>query len=288
VAAVPLLHLTTPLVRPTIVAAFEGWNDAAEAASAAVRHLLAVSGATQVGALDPEDYYDFQVNRPTVSLASGRRSIEWPGTSLHAGRFPGQDGSGGRDLLLVDGLEPSIRWRSFAAELVAVATQVQAETVVLLGALLADTPHRAATPVTGLSADAGLGLRLGLEPSRYEGPTGIVGVVHDALEQAGVPTVSFWAAVPYYVAHPPCPKATLALLHRVEDVLDEPLPTGDLPEDARAWVRAVEELVEDDEELAGVVRQLEEEHEQTLQEASGDAIAAEFERYLRRRRGHER
>jgi predicted ATP-grasp superfamily ATP-dependent carboligase len=156
--------------------------------------------------------------------------------------------------------------------------------VVTLGALLADSPHTRPVPVSGTSSDAGLSLRLGYEPSTYEGPTGIVGVLQDACAQAGIPAVSLWAAVPHYVAQPPCPKATLALLARIEDLLDVPVPLGDLPEESRAWQIGVDELAAEDDEIAAYVRTLEEAVDTAeLPEASGDAIAREFERYLRRR-----
>jgi hypothetical protein len=269
------------LEHPVVVASFQGWNDGAEAASNALAHLAEVAGASQVGAMDPEPYYDFQVNRPNVRLdEDGRRRIIWPTTRLLAGTIPDSH----HDLLLVDGIEPSVRWRSFAAELVDLVRGVGAEVVVLLGALLADQSHRLPTNVTGVTGDDALVRRLGLTPSRYEGPTGIVGVLQEALSTAGMPTVSFWAAVPYYVAAPPCPKATLALLHRVEDVLDVSLPVGELADDARAWERGVEELLSQDDELAAIVAELDNDSEGALRETSGEALAKEFERYLRRRR----
>ncbi len=269
------------LVDPVLVAAFEGWNDAAEAASGAIEHLEQVWDATPFAALDPEDYYDFQVNRPLVSLNSdGSRRVTWPTTRLSFARPPGA----ARDVVLVRGIEPNIRWRSFAGELLGYCSDLGVTMVVTLGALLADSPHTRPIPVTGTATDAGIGRALGLEQSRYEGPTGIVGVLQDACARADLPGVSVWAAVPHYVAQPPCPKATLALLRRVEDLLDLSVPLGELPEDARAWERGVDELAADDAEVAQYVRELEEAKDTVeLPEASGDAIAREFERYLRRR-----
>jgi proteasome assembly chaperone (PAC2) family protein len=263
-----------------MVAAFEGWNDAGEAATAAVDHLAQVWEAEEVWAVDPDDYYDFFMNRPTVALEDGTtRRITWPTSRFLVARLPTSE----RDLVLLRGLEPNMRWRAFCAELLAGAQALGVADVVTLGALLADTPHTRPVPVSGTSPDAALATRLSLEHSRYEGPTGIVGVLVDACEKAHVPSVSFWAAVPHYVHQPPCPKATIALLRRVEDLLDVPIPLGDLPEEARAWERQVDELAAEDSDVAEYVASLEErEPEEDLPEASGEAIAKEFERFLRR------
>lgn len=276
------IRLTRTLHRPVVVAAFEGWNDAGEAATSAVAHLAALADARPIGEIDPEEYYDFQVNRPTITLDEGGvRRLDWPTTRLLAGSVP----STGRDLVLVRGIEPSIRWRGFTRELVQLCEAVEAGPVVLLGALLADSPHNRTVPVTGVGGNDQLTERLGLEPASYTGPTGIVGVLGEALTRQGVPVVSYWASVPYYVAQPPSPKATLALLRRVEDVLDATLDLGDLPDEATAWERAVDEMVAEDEELSGLVQQLEDHADsEGLEHTSGEAIAAEFERYLRRRR----
>jgi len=269
------------LVDPVLVAAFEGWNDAGDAATGAVEHLETAFSTEPLAALDPEDYYDFQVSRPMVAVdESGVRRLEWPTTRVGLARSAG----GRRDLVLVRGIEPNMRWRSFCGEILELCSQLRVDAVVSLGALLADVPHTRPVPVTGTSSDPGLGRSLGLEPSRYEGPTGIVGVLQDAAARAGLPSVSFWAAVPHYVAQPPCPKATLALLRHVEEMLDLAVPLGDLPEDARAWERGVDELAGEDEEIADYVQRLERARDTTeLPEASGEHIAREFERYLRRR-----
>jgi predicted ATP-grasp superfamily ATP-dependent carboligase len=197
-------------------------------------------------------------------------------------RPPGAD----YDVVLVHGIEPNMRWRSFCAELLGYVQDLGITTVVTLGALLADTPHTRPVPVTGTSYDAASAARFKLERSRYEGPTGIVGVFQDVCVQAGIPAISFWAAVPHYVSAPPSPKATLALLHRVEEVLDLEVPLGALPEESEEWEATVSEMADEDDEVASYVRALEErgDTELTLHEASGDAIAADFERYLRRRR----
>jgi proteasome assembly chaperone (PAC2) family protein len=269
------------LVEPVMIAAFEGWNDAADAATGAVEHLEGVWDATPLAALDPEDYYDFQVNRPMITLdEEGLRQIIWPTTRISYARLPG----GRRDVVLVRGIEPNIHWQAFSAEILGFCHELGVEMVVTLGALLADSPHTRPIPVSGTATDPAVAAALHLEQSKYEGPTGIVGVVQDACTGAGLPAVSIWAAVPHYVAQPPCPKATLALLRRVEDLLDIPVPLHDLPEDARAWERGVDELAAEDSEVADYVRALEEAKDTAdLPEASGDAIAREFERYLRRR-----
>ncbi|TYK45291.1 PAC2 family protein [Actinomadura decatromicini] len=268
------------LVDPVLVAAFEGWNDAGEAASGVISHLEAAWEAVPVAELDPDDYYDFQVTRPIVEMSDGEtRGITWPTTRVSWARLPG-----GKDVVLLHGIEPNMRWRSFCRELVGLMLELDVRNVVLLGALLADAPHTRPVPVTGAASEAGLVNTLNLEPARYEGPTGILGVLQDACAKAGLDTVSLWAAVPHYVAQPPSPKATLALLRRVEDLLDVTVPLGELPEEARAWENGVNELAEEDSEVAEYVRTLEEQKDATeLPEASGDAIAREFERYLRRR-----
>lgn len=273
----------TDLVAPIVIAAFEGWNDAADAASGAVDHLMRVWQARVVGAVDPEDFYDFQVNRPTVSTDDrGHRRLTWPSTQIAIASPPDLD----RDIILIRGIEPNMRWRQFVAELLAACEELGAEIVVTLGALLADSPHTRPIPVTGTATEPELVDRLDLEQSTYEGPTGIVGVFQDACIQVDMPSVSYWAAVPHYVAQPPCPKATLALVSQLEVLLETNIPLGDLPEDARAWERGVDELAEEDEDVADYVRALEETRDTTdLPEASGEAIAREFERYLKRRQG---
>jgi proteasome assembly chaperone (PAC2) family protein len=266
---------------PVLIAAFEGWNDAADAASSVIDHLLKVWNARVVAAIDPEEFYDFQMNRPVVGTNDdGMRRITWPSTQLAIASPPGAL----RDVILLRGIEPNMRWRQFCAELLAGAEGLGAELVVTVGALLADTPHTRPIPLTGTATEPDLADRLKLEQSNYEGPTGIVGVFQDACTQLDIPAVSFWAAVPHYVAQPPCPKATLALVGQIEDLLEVSIPLGDLPEESRAWERGVDELAEEDEEVGDYVRALEETRDTAeLPEASGEAIAREFERYLKRR-----
>ena len=243
--------------------------------------LREVWGAQPLAEMDPEDYYDYQVNRPMIAFDdSGVRRLTWPTTRLYVARLP----LATRDVVLVHGIEPNMRWRQFTDELLGLCAELGVSMAVTLGALLSDSPHTRPVPVTGTATDSGTARRLGVEPSHYEGPTGILGVLQDACARRSLPSVSLWAAVPHYVAQSPSPKATLALVRRVEDLLDVPVPLGDLVEDARAWELGVDELAAEDEEVADYVRQLEEARDTTdLPEASGEAIAREFERYLRRR-----
>ncbi|MFJ1455924.1 PAC2 family protein [Nocardia wallacei] len=271
---------------PVLVAAFEGWNDAADAASGAVEHLELIWDAEPLAELDSEDYYDYQVNRPTVRQVDGvTREIQWPSTTLSVCSPPGSS----RDIVLLHGIEPNMRWRSFCHDILELTEQLKVSTVVILGALLADTPHTRPVPVTGTAYSKEAAERFNLEQTRYEGPTGITGVLQDACVRAGVPAVSFWAAVPHYVSQPPNPKATIALLRRVEDVLDIEVPLGELPAQAEDWEAAVDEMTAGDEEVTEYVRSLEERGDaaidlnEAMAKIDGDAIAAEFEKYLRRR-----
>lgn len=267
---------------PVLLAAFEGWNDAGSAATQALAHLHEVWGAEQVDELDPEEYHDFQVNRPTIGTTEdGTRVITWPSTTVALA-----EPAPGRQVVLVHGIEPSMRWRGYCAELLEIAERLHVRTVVTVGALLADVPHTRPIPVTTTSDDRGLREVLNLEPASYEGPTGIVGVLQHEAARRGLQSLSVWSAVPHYVAHPPSPKATLALLARLEELLQAPVPLGDLLEDAEAWQLGVDELAAEDAEIAEYVAQLEEAKDTAdLPEASGEAIAREFERYLRRRDG---
>jgi proteasome assembly chaperone (PAC2) family protein len=273
------------LVDPVLIAAFEGWNDAGEAASTALEHLELAWDATPLASIDPENYYDFQVTRPHVKLADGvTRHIEWQTTRLSVATLPGT----GKHVVLVNGIEPNLRWRSFCREILDYVERLGVTKVITLGALLTDTPHTRPTPVSGVSYDKASADKLRVEPSTYQGPTGIVGVLQNACVEAGVPAVSFWAAVPHYVSQARVPKAAVALLHRVEELLDVEVPLGGLPEQAEEWERTVSEMAEADDEVREYVRQLEEQAaiqaaDDEVVEADGDAIAADFERYLRRR-----
>jgi hypothetical protein len=274
-----------PVLRhPVAIAAFEGWNDAADASTAAVDHLEQVWQSREIARLDPEDFYDFQVNRPTVSLVDGEtRHIEWPTTRFSVAAPPGTE----RDVLLIRGIEPSMRWRSFCSEILEICHSLEVERVVVLGALLADVPFTRPLPISGSAGDRKSAERFSLTPTRYEGATGIVGVLHDACVRAEVDSLSFWVHVPHYANNPPCPKATLGLLHRIEDVLDLPVPMMDLAEESASWEQKLTAAAEQDAELAEYVRELEERSgDEGLQQTSGDEIAQEFEKYLRRRGGN--
>ena len=273
------------LVEPVMIAAFEGWNDAGEAASTALEHLELTWDATPLTSIDPEEYYDFQVTRPHVRLNGGvTRRIEWQTTRLSVAQLPGTE----RHVVLVNGIEPNLRWQAFCRELLGHVERLGVTKVITLGALLTDTPHTRPTPVTGTAYDGASAKELRVEPTSYQGPTGIVGVFQNACVEAGVPAISFWAAVPHYVSQARVPKAAVALLHRIEEVLDVEVPLGALPEQAEEWERTVSEMAEADDEVREYVRQLEEQAEadadtDSLSKASGDEIAADFERYLRRR-----
>ncbi len=271
------------LVDPVMIAAFEGWNDAGEAASTALEHLELSWDATPLASVDPEEYYDFQVTRPHVRYTDGvTRKIEWQTTRLSVATIPGTE----RHVVLVNGIEPNLRWKSFCAELLGHVERLGVTKVITLGALLTDIPHTRPTTVSGISYDADSADGMRVEPSTYQGPTGIVGVFQNACVEAGIPAMSFWAAVPHYVSQARVPKAAVALLQRVEEVLDVEVPLGALPEQAEEWERTVSEMAEADDEVREYVRQLEEQAEagdEVLPEADGDAIAADFERYLRRR-----
>jgi len=281
--------MTEPDPRPSdlppretvLLAAFEGWNDAGSAASQALAHLHDVWGAEQVDELDPEEYHDFQVNRPVIGPGpDGHREIVWPTTSIAVATTP----HAGRQVVLVHGIEPSMRWRRYCTEILDIAAGLGVRTVVTVGALLADVPHSRPIPVTATSEEPAVRELLGLDANTYEGPTGIVGILQHEAELRGMRSLSLWAAVPHYVAHPPSPKAALAILTRIEGLLGEPIPLGELPDDAVAWQHGVDELASEDGEIAEYVRQLEEAKDTAdLPEASGEAIAQEFERYLRRR-----
>jgi predicted ATP-grasp superfamily ATP-dependent carboligase len=269
------------LTDPVLIAAFEGWNDAGEAATSAVRHLAEVWDAEVVAALDPEEYYDFQVNRPHVHPdEGGARVIVWPTPTLYLARPPGAQ----RDVLLFRAPEPNVRWRSFCSTVVGLARLAGVTELVTMGALLADAPHTRPVPVSGSSSDPLLAERLSLQPSTYSGPVGINSVLSETAANEGIPSLALWAAVPHYLAEPPCPKATLALLGSLEDAIGVGLPLGSLEELSEAWQRGASEVADADPDIAEYVQELENERDTSeLPEASGDAIAREFERYLRRR-----
>jgi proteasome assembly chaperone (PAC2) family protein len=270
------------LRRPALVCSFKGWNDAAESATAALSFVSSKWGAERLGAIDPEEFYDFQVTRPTVRMSEGQtREIEWPELVIESASPPGA----GRDVVFLSGAEPNLRWKGFSATVIAAARELGVELVISLGALLADIPHTRPVQITGIAADPGLVERLGFSQARYEGPTGIVGVLHDACARAGLLSASLWAPVPHYVATVPSPKATLALLRRLEDLLEVPIETDELDEAAVEYGRRLDEAVASEPEVRALVERLEQQvDDQDISFRnlpSGDSIAQEFERFLK-------
>ncbi len=278
-----------PLLRnPVMVMAFSGWNDAAEGASGAIEHLLSIWREKDdeilpqlIADVEPEDFYDFQVNRPQVSIDdSSIRNITWPSTQIFGLEIPSMD----RDLVIVTGVEPSMRWKTFTTDLLDLADDLEVSLVVTLGSLLADTPHSRPITVTGTGAHPNIAERLGVSVSKYEGPTGILGIIQDGCMRRGIDAISLWAAVPHYASASPSPKASLALINSLEDFLDVSFPLGTLQEDADEWEKSVDELAAEDTDVAEYVKALEESKDAAeLPDVSGDSIAKEFERYLRRR-----
>jgi len=271
------------LTRPVLVAAFRGWNDGAQAASLAAGYLAKLWGAEQIADVDPEGFFDFQATRPHVSLVEGiTRRIDWPETAFYHARPPGLD----RDVVLLLGIEPNVRWRTFTDLVVGHVQELGVELVVTLGALLADVPHTRPSPVTGSASDRDLVKDLGLSTSRYEGPTGIVGVLHDACNKAGIPSASLWAAVPHYVSLTPSPRAAAALCERLGGLLGIKIDTAELDQAAETYEEQVSQAVASDEETAAYVEELEhraDTAEEDFELPSGDALAAELTRYLRER-----
>jgi proteasome assembly chaperone (PAC2) family protein len=271
------------LVRPVMVAAFRGWNDGAQAASLAAGYLAKTWEAERFAELDPETFFDFQATRPHVSLEEGlTRRVDWPETGFYHARPNGLE----RDVVLLLGIEPNLRWRTFTQRVVGLARDLRIELVITLGALLADVPHTRSAPVTGSATDSELVERLGLSASRYEGPTGIVGVLHDACRQSEIPSASLWAAVPHYVSLTPSPRGALALCERLGALIGVQVEADELEEAARTYEEQVSEAVASDEETAAYVDELErraDQLEETTDLPSGDALAAELTRFLRER-----
>src|SRR5436189_2657203 len=273
------------LERPVLVAAFRGWNDGGQGASLAAGYLAKRWDARRFAEIDPEGFYDFQATRPHVKLEEGfTRRIDWPETVFYHARPDGMD----RDAVLLLGVEPNLRWRTFSGLVVDFARELGVELVVTLGALLADVPHTRAAPVTGSATDPDLIEQLGLQASRYEGPTGIVGVLHDACRRAGIASASLWAAVPHYVSLTPRPRAAAALCNRLGGLMEIEIDTTELDRAAETYEEQVSQAVASDEETAAYVEELEQRAD-TMEEQvdlpSGDALAAELTRYLREREG---
>lgn len=275
------------LVRPVMVMAVRGWNDAGEAASGATDWINHQWGGHRFAHIDPEEFFDFQVARPSVQLVDGTtRSIDWPTNEFHYAK------TGGRDFVVFSGLEPNLRWRTYTQAIVGLGQDLGAERLVTLGAFLADVPHTRPVPVVGSASSAEEAEKLGLTPSRYEGPTGIVGVTHDAANRAGLSSVSFWAAVPHYIPAGINPKASLALIERLTTFLGVDVDTSELRPAVDAWEQSVSDQVEENETLSAYVRRLEAAGAGDFQldggsnEApDGEAIAEEIERFLQERSG---
>jgi len=271
---------------PALICAFKGWNDAGDAASAALQFVGASLSATRFATIDPEEFYDFQAQRPTVHLIEGAvRDITWPTIEVYEARVPRAP----RDLVLLGGPEPSMRWRTFCSAITDLAEALGCQMVVTLGALLADVPHTRPVHITGLSSDEALVDRLGVSSGNYEGPTGITGVLHGACAAAGIPSASLWASVPHYVAAAPNPKAALALVRHLETLIGVTVDAGELETAAGDYERQVSLAVQSDPDVQAFVERLEqaaEEEEDPLDPTelpSGDVIAREFQRFLRQR-----
>jgi proteasome assembly chaperone (PAC2) family protein len=279
-------HRPDGLRAPALVCAFSGWNDAGDAASAALQFVGASLGATRFARVDPEEFFDFQATRPRIKLVESRtREIEWPEIDLWQAKVPRAP----RDLLLLSGPEPSMKWSSFCSAVLDVAEACDVQMVVTLGALLADVPHSRPVPITGITSDEGLTERLGIQPTNYEGPTGIVGVLHAACQDRGVPSASLWASVPHYIAATPNPKAALALIRKLERAVGVTVDASELEEASGDYERQVSLAVSSDPEVQAFVERLEQVAEEEEAETgpqdlpSGDVLAREFQRFLRQR-----
>jgi proteasome assembly chaperone (PAC2) family protein len=276
------------LTRPVLVAAFRGWNDGGQGASLAGGYLAKTWEAERFAEIDSEGFFDFQSTRPHVSLVDGlTRRIDWPENAFYHAHLPGTD----RDAVLLLGIEPNLRWRGFIRLVVDLARELGVEMMVSLGALLADVPHTRPSPVTGSATDPALVEQLGLSASRYEGPTGIVGVLHDACREEGISSVSLWAAVPHYVSLTPSPRAAKALCERLGELLSAEIDVSDLEEASQAYAEQVSEAVAADSDTAAYVEELEQRADEIEEEAnipSGDALAAELSRYLREHEARKR
>jgi proteasome assembly chaperone (PAC2) family protein len=274
------------LERPVLIGAFRGWSDGGQAATLAAGYLARLWEADKFADIDPELFVDFQATRPQVSLDEGQtRRIDWPENTFYRARIPGSN----RDAVLLVGVEPNYRWRTFSELVAELANDLGIELVVMLGALLADVPHTRPAPITGAATDPKLVDELGLQLSRYEGPTGIVGVLLDAFRRASIPSVSLWAAVPHYVSLAPSPRAARGLCERLSGVLGVQVDVGELAEAESSYVEQVSEAVASDSETAAYVEELEQRADSLdwLEESgglpSGEALAAEIARFLRER-----
>ncbi|MFM1758199.1 MAG: hypothetical protein RL193_776 [Actinomycetota bacterium] len=276
------IHQIPQLRNPVAIVAFNGWSDAGEAATGAISHLLGAFGNQEIliAEFNSEDFYDYQQIRPTVFMNnSAIRQIKWPNTFIYALLTPHLE----FDFVLVRGPEPSFKWQSFSAQLLDLFDDLEIDLVISLGALLADAPHTRPIAVTGTSSNAGLAEKIGFEVSRYEGPTGILGAIQDLCQKRDLDAFSLWAALPHYAASAPSPKATLALIEELSDFFEISIPEGDLNDAAKAWEIAVTQLAEEDGEISEYVKQLEADSDDAdFEETTGEDIAKELERFLRR------
>ena len=283
------IHSIPGLRSPIALIAFGGWSDAGEAATGVITHLLATLASNDgsethtaelIAEIDSEDFYDFQVNRPLIFVDDSMiRSLTWPGTQVFGLHNP----HGERDFVVVRGVEPSMKWRTFANELLDLFEDLEVELVITLGSMLADTPHTRAIPVSGTGAHPEIAQRLGVEVSRYEGPTGILAVIQDGCVRRGIDAIALWAAIPHYANGTPSPKATLALLNGLEDFCEISLPQGELPALSLHWEEAVNEMVKEDSDIEEYIKSLEESKDSAeLSDDSGEELAREVERFLRR------
>jgi predicted ATP-grasp superfamily ATP-dependent carboligase len=276
-------EMNPPKLRnPILVCAFRGWNDAASAASSALETLCDSLEVDVLAELDPEEYFDFQANRPTIAFSDGaHRRIEWPRNTFIAARAEAAE----RDLILLDGTEPNLKWRTYSETIVKVAEFLKVETVVVLGSLIAEVAHTMPVPITGLASSDVLVKQLELDRSDYEGPTGIVGVLHDRCRAAGMPSVSIWAAVPHYVAAVPNPKAALALSERLEKITGVAADISGLTEETASYEEQIGRAVSADPEVEELVSRIESEQrkrgEEETEVPSGEALAMEFQRFLK-------
>lgn len=300
------IHKIPSLRSPIMIIAFGGWSDAGEAATGLIAHLLSTTGelplsdalglepfnedngdftAEVIAEVDSEEFYDFQVNRPLISLDSQMvRSLTWPGLQILALRNP----HGERDFVLVRGVEPSMKWRKFSSELLDLAEDLEVELIVTIGSMLADTPHTRAIPVSVTAAHPDMASKFGVEVSQYQGPTGILSAISTTSVQREIDSLAIWAAVPHYAGASPSSKATLALLNELEDLLEISLPQGLLPELAQEWEKNVTAMVKEDSDIEEYIKSLEADKDASeINEGSGEELAREVERFLRRQQSSE-
>ena len=280
--------LQIPSLRdPIMLIAFSGWNDGAEAATGALDHLLSAWTDSNddvvpvlIAQVDSEDFYDYQVSRPQVRVSdSMQREITWPGTQIFGLSIPSMK----KDLVIVTGVEPSMRWKSFTREILDIADDLETSMIITIGAMLSDSPHTRPIRILATTSNPSIGSRLDLQPSNYQGPTGIIGAIQDGCTKRGIESLSLWASVPHYAPNAPSPKASLALLQAIEDYIGISIPLGDLREQAETWEDSVTQLASEDADVADYVKALEASKDAAdLPEVSGETIAKEFEKYLRR------